>query len=316
LVTVVPANTYDKQPREEDDLMRIFFLFMRHEFAWIFAPTVLYQLVSVVLMNLPHDEHHLANAPVYLYIWWVSMLPRFCTRLLRLLKYANDSVVDPKITRNIKTFQFGKLLLSIFWSCHIIGCLYYFLARLHHFDNTTWISAFVDALPPYAHEASEFSGEYLLVLFKGFCRVAGLGYDPGLPGNIAELVWAMVVMFLSVCISSLILGTLLTYLVRRDPLEVAHKDRLAALRRYMASKHVPADMYENVIRYCEFQYAKSRHSESSGGNDLIALLSPSLKIEVANANYRSPATPTFWLMACSTYGAHCCPPCTSPFTTC
>ena len=132
---------------------------------------------------------------------------------------------------------------------HLIGCFYYFLARLHRFDSSTWIQAFEDALPPYDYETSPVVEEYLLVIFKGFCRVASLGYDPGLPGNIPELLWAMCVMFLSVYISSMILGTLLTYLVRRDPMEVAHKDRLEALRHYMTAKHVPPDLYESVIRY-------------------------------------------------------------------
>ena len=118
--------------------------------------------------------------------------------------------------------------------------------------------------------------------------VASLGFDPGLPGNIPELLWAMCVMFLSVYISSMILGTLLVYLVRRDPMEVAHKDRLEALRRYMEAKHVPPDLYESVIRYCEFQYNKNRLSmadSSSNGSELVNSLSPSLRIEVANANH-------------------------------
>lgn len=98
----------------------------------------------------------------------------------------------------------------------------------------------------------------------------------------------MCVMFLSVYISSMILGTLLTYLVRRDPMEVAHKDRLEALKRYMQIKHVPADLYESVIRYCEFQYNKNRLSmedSSSNCGDLVNALSRSLRIEVANANH-------------------------------
>jgi len=36
--------------------------------------------------------------------------------------------------------------------------------------------------------------------------------------------------------------------VRRDPMEVAHKERIENLRKYMTKKNVPADMYESVMR--------------------------------------------------------------------
>jgi hypothetical protein len=159
------------------------------------------------------------------------------------------------------------------------------LARLYDFDDSTWIHAFEQALPPYVQARSPVGEEYLLVIFKGFCRVASLGYDPGLPGNIPELVCAMAFMFLSVYISSMILGTLLTYLVRRDPMEVAHQERLEALQIYMKTKHVPADLCEKAMRYLEFQYNKNQQNDASSSSDLIKSLSRSLRIEVANANH-------------------------------
>ena len=285
LVTVVPKGTYPGQPHAAATLPAICTLFVRHELPWRSFPILTYQVMSWALLTLPHNDYHNANALVYRWAWWTSMLPRFFASLKRLSKYFSDSVVDPKITRNVKQFQFGKILLLIIGFAHLIGCIYYFIARNHDFDKTTWIHAFEVALPYYKYENSAYSGEYLLVIFKGFCRVASLGYDPGLPGNLFELAWAVCVMFLSVYVSSLILGTLLTYLVRRDPMEVAHKERLEALQLYMQAKHVPEDLYDSVIRYCEFQYNKNRQNDSSSGSDLIKSLSRSLRIEVANANH-------------------------------
>jgi len=205
----------------------------------------------------------------------------------RLLTYASESVVDPATTRNVKLFQFCKIVIYILAFAHLIGCLYYFLARIYEFDQSTWIHAMETAVPHYnyKYQDANISGEYLLVVFKGFCRVANLGYDPGLPGNIAELLWAIFVMFLSVYVSSMILGTLLTFLVRRDPMEVAHKERMEALDVYMRGKRVPKDLYETVMRYCHFQYNKNRQSDS-GSSDLVNSLSQSLRIEVANATHR------------------------------
>ena len=179
-----------------------------------------------------------------------------------------------------------KLVITTFSFAHLIGCAYYFVARIHDFDNTTWISTLEDEVPFYHHKASNIGIDYMLIIFKGFNRVAQLGYDSGLPGNLTEMLLGMLVMFLSVWIASQILGTLLTYLVRTDPVEVAHKERLEGLRLYMESKHVPDDLYEVVIRYCEFQYKKMRQNDFSSTNDLFKSLSPSLRIEVANAYHR------------------------------
>jgi hypothetical protein len=81
----------------------------------------------------------------------------------------------------------------------------------------------------------------------------------------------------------MILGNILTYLVRLSPIEVAHKERIEALRVYMEKKQLLADLHDSVIRYCQFQYKKKKESEDISGNDLFKALSRSLRIEVANA---------------------------------
>jgi len=110
-----------------------------------------------------------------------------------------------------------------------------------------------------------------------------ISYDPGLPGNATEMVWTALVYFCSIFISSMILGNILTYLVRLSPIEVAHKERIEALRVYMEKKQLLADLHDSVIRYCQFQYKKKKESEDISGNDLFKALSRSLRIEVANA---------------------------------
>ena len=287
LVTAVPKGTYKEQASSAITLPAIAALYFRHESMKAIGPPLLYQFTSWVMMLLPHNDENLQNAKIFNWVWWVAMLPRFFYNFLRLYKYSVDSVVDPKVTRNIKLFQLFRIVIIILACSHQIGCAYYFVARIYDFDDSTWIHAFEEAMPLYRFKESQTSSEYLLLVFKGFCRVASLRYDPGLPGNVPELLLGVAVMFLSVWITSMILGTLLTFLVRRDPMEVAHKERMEALRRYMEQKHVPQDLYETIIRYCQFQYNKNRHSDTfAGASEMFKSLSRSLRIEVANANHR------------------------------
>ena len=298
LITVVPKNTYPGQNHTANTLSTIATLYFRFEAAREWAGTILYHLASLVFFLLPHNEYHEQNANIYRWIWLASMLPRLARNITTLWKYKTESVVDPNVIKSISHFQMGFVGIVIFLMAEFIGCFYYFLARLVEFDDTTWIKSFEKTLPFYEHgvervhnttgsfqtiQESDFSSQFLLVIFKGFCRVASLGYDPGLPGNFGEMWFAVSVMVVSVFIVSLILGTVLTYVVRRDPMEVAHQQRLEALRIYMDKKHVPEDLYDNVVRYCEFQFKKSRQTGFSKDSDLIGSLSRSLRIEVANA---------------------------------
>ena len=191
LVTVVENGTYPEQTSSAVTFIQIAKLYMKHQLTWCVAPILVYQINSIVMLNLPHTDYHVANTDIYLYTWWLTTLPRFLRSALRLHKYSNESVEDPKITRNVKQFQFVKIVILILAFAHLIGCFYYFLARIQNFDESTWIHAFEGSLPFYDYETSSVASEYLLIVFKGFCRVASLGYDSSLPGNILELLWTV-----------------------------------------------------------------------------------------------------------------------------
>jgi len=77
LVTVIPKHTHPGQTSSAVTLGAIATLYFRHQFAWSAVPMLVYQVTSLVLVQLPHTEAHKANAKSYLILWWVSMLPRF-----------------------------------------------------------------------------------------------------------------------------------------------------------------------------------------------------------------------------------------------
>lgn len=73
---------------------------------------------------------------------------------------------------------------------------------------------------------------YLLCLYKGFNSLSNLEYDLGMPLNPVEMVWSIIVMGFQVYMSALILGTLLNYLVAKDPAGEAHKKRLDKVAQF------------------------------------------------------------------------------------
>ena len=127
-------------------------------------------------MLLPHTEYHLHNADTYMWIWFASMQPRFVSSVYRLYTYFRQSVIDPELVPNVKQFQFVKIVLYILLFSYWIGCVYYFMARMMNFDETTWIHSFEAELPRYKYNIAGQGGEFILLLYKGFCMVAALGY--------------------------------------------------------------------------------------------------------------------------------------------
>ena len=86
-----------------------------------------------------------------------------------------------------------------------------------------------------------------------------------------------------VYLQGLILGTLLNYLVRKDPSAEAHKEHMEKVRQFMTAKQIPIELQERVSQYYEFQYTKNLQNRAGTRMDLPR----SLKIKVAEANYRT-----------------------------
>jgi hypothetical protein len=146
------------------------------------------------------------------------MVPRFGQNIYKLFNYFHENVINPKIVanQNLKRFQYVKIFLILFMSAHLIGCVYFFFARIQGFESQqTWLHAFEQNLPYYEYsgEAAVSEKEYLLIIFKGFCRLAEIDFDPGMPDSWPEMILSIFVIFFSVSITSMIVGNILTFLV-------------------------------------------------------------------------------------------------------
>ena len=155
-------------------------------------------------------------------------------------------------------------------------------SRIQAFDELTWLRDFEGLLPLYDLETSDRSFDYLLCVYKGFNQLSNITYDRGLPGNASEMVFAVVVMVVQTYITALILGTLLNYLVQRNPVEEEYQKKMDSTRQYLQGKKIPLDLQERVFAYFEFQHRKNVQNSVLTVKDLPQ----SLSIKVANAKYK------------------------------
>ena len=93
-----------RQTQTASTLRAIASLYFRHQFVWDIGPMLVYQTTSIVLLNLPQTAVHRARSTVYMWLWFVSMMPRFAADVRRVHKYASESIVDPKVCVFITIF--------------------------------------------------------------------------------------------------------------------------------------------------------------------------------------------------------------------
>jgi hypothetical protein len=75
-------------------------------------------------------------------------------------------------------------------------------------------------------------------------------------------------MVITVWLEGNILGTLLHYMVEKDPIAQEHKVQMEELHQFIESKHLPPEIAARLARHFEFQYQKARENRA---NALIQL---------------------------------------------
>jgi hypothetical protein len=68
----------------------------------------------------------------------------------------------------------------IILSTHWVGCIFYFLARLRSFDDSTWLAAQELNIPLYQVSTSDMLSDYIICIYKGVNVLTALGYDGSL----------------------------------------------------------------------------------------------------------------------------------------
>ena len=88
---------------------------------------------------------------------------------------------------NIRHIAAGKFAVLVLGFAHWVGCIFYWLARIAHFNNdadkATWLQQFYDNTNmDYGCKANgTILQTYAITLYKGLNGMANLGYDPTVP---------------------------------------------------------------------------------------------------------------------------------------
>ena len=72
----------------------------------------------------------------------------------------------------------------------------------------------------------------------------------------------------AIWLQGVILGTILNYMVEKDPVAEAHRRQLEELARFAEDKNLPQELGTRLFKYFEFQYQKAVENRASSSIQL------------------------------------------------
>lgn len=197
----------------------------------------------------------------------------------RLLRYF--TAMETNLDMSISTLQVFKYSMIIFMTSHWVGCIFFFLAKLQHLNDSTWVRQLEQMVPLYDSFSAPTTTQYLVCLYRGFSSFT-VTYASTLPNNAMEMLFTFVVIIVQIWQMGVILGAIINYTVERDPIAEAHKKTMEDVQLFVSRKQLPTELTERIYRHFEFQHRKAIENQSSD-----IKLPKSLQIKVANSKFRS-----------------------------
>ena len=230
----------------------------------------IFDIVSILPIDLLF-KHHSIN------LYLVAKLPK----LLRTVKLLQEKNIHNCLERVINTLKLNrnvisiiKLLFSFFYFNHLFACLFYLLARIRHFDYTTWI---------YHKGLLDRSNLeiYIWCLYWNLTTVTSVGY-----GNISafsweEKVYSIIIISIGVVMYSSFIGNFSVIISAMNERENELRDKLHELDFIWYNYTIERDTYNKVKKEIKYQTYKIQNETKHFVNDLPKKLKVSL-IQIIN----------------------------------
>ena len=183
-------------------------------------------------------------------------------QLLRLLKLAR---VAERMWRSrratVQNPNVIRLALFFFWlalGAHWIACGWLALRGVSaDLDQTT---------------------NYLRALYWCVTTLTTVGYGDIVPSTDAEMLYAMLVMFLGVGVYGYVIGNVAALLANIDPARVRHRELVDRVTAFMRYRQVPAELQRRIHDYYDYLWGKRLGYDESAA---ISDLPPTLRTEVS-----------------------------------
>ncbi|KAL7540770.1 hypothetical protein ACHAXR_010362 [Thalassiosira sp. AJA248-18] len=126
---------------------------------------------------------------------------------------------------SLLSFTLFRNFAVVVIACHFQACCMYFLARLHDFDNDTWLG-------PIVYDSETTFGRYITSLYWSITTFCTVGYGDFSPVNPEEKIAGSFFMLLNIAVAAWIIGSITLLMLKGDEQTREYRDSLETLHQY------------------------------------------------------------------------------------
>lgn len=216
----------------------------------------------------------------------LARLPRLyklfrITRVLTALKHYQNSPFFERMQDfcqvNSRLMKLGKFLVIVSLCIHLMGCLWYFSAKLYEFEPDTWVvrHGFIDENTGY---------QYLASIYWTVTTIVTVGYGDITARTELEMALAIGWMIVGVGFYSFTVGSLSSFLTSIDTKDSILSSKMAAVKEFAKETNISHEVKIRVreaVRYSTYKMGSVWSDKHSLFNDIPR----ALQYEVALSMY-------------------------------
>lgn len=171
------------------------------------------------------------------------------SRILKLIKtYKSGGMLDSFqefLGINMTKAKFIVFMLSLSLLVHIMGCIWYFCAKLQGFAPDTWVGA-------YGIIDDSRITSYISSVYWTLTTLATIGYGDITPQNDLERIVCITWMIFGVGFYTYIIGSLSSLIFQLDTKRIHLTQRLYLIDQFCKESHLPLDLkisLRNALKY-------------------------------------------------------------------
>mmetsp|Transcript_22101 Transcript_22101/g.32942 ORF Transcript_22101/g.32942 Transcript_22101/m.32942 type:complete len:857 (+) Transcript_22101:71-2641(+) len=203
--------------------------------------------------------------------------------LLRLFRLIRIRRVVPLVREMEKSEYFNyyataiiKYVIMAAYNAHWSACIFYELARIHDFDDTTWVSNNSPGL-----QDESIANQYVTSLYWAITTLTTVGYGDISPSNNDERAWVMIYMLLNLGMTSYIIGNITALMSRPESETMQFREHLDHVREFMKREAVPGQLRHQVL-----QFIKQQNSlKFQDGQEILNELPTAIRIPIQGHRY-------------------------------
>jgi CRP-like cAMP-binding protein len=205
---------------------------------------------------------YLSNIGGYNKLVRFSRMPRLyrIVRIVRLFKMVRLLRSQECISKIIGLFGLTTGILRLVKFCftvliviHVIGCFWYYLAKIDDFNVDSWVFR-------YNMVESSYGEIYLTSIYYVIQTLATVGFGDIVPYSIDEKVFALILMGVGVGFYSYTISNLSTMMASLDTRTSILKKRLSALNEFAKATQLPENLKKKIKKHINHNHQENIYS--------------------------------------------------------